>query len=99
MRLFLTGNHHLKPYVIPDPEVSIYKRKESDDFLIVATDGLWNVVSNDIACDIVRRCLHDQTTRPLQGGSDADVAASMLAELAIAKGSKDNISIIVVQLD
>ncbi|KAL2547626.1 putative protein phosphatase 2C 24 [Forsythia ovata] len=93
------SNHYLKPYVIPDPEVTIYKRKESDDFLILATDGLWDVVSNEIACEIVRRCLNDQITRPLPGESGADEAASMLAELAIAKGSKDNISIIVVQLD
>ncbi|KAL2524955.1 putative protein phosphatase 2C 24 [Abeliophyllum distichum] len=93
------GNHYLKPYVTPDPEVTIYKRKESDDFLILATDGLWDVVSNEIACEVVRRCLNEQITRPLPGESGADEAASMLAELAIAKGSKDNISIIIIQLD
>lgn len=100
------GDHYLKPYVTPTPEVTICKRTEDDEFLILASDGLWDVISNEMACQIVRRCLTgkifrkspDGTNEVSSGLTRAEVAASLLVELAIAKGSKDNISVIVVQL-
>nr|XP_027084290.1 protein phosphatase 2C 51-like [Coffea arabica] len=93
------GDHYLKPYVISEPEVKVCKRTESDDFLIIATDGLWDVVPNDVACEVVRRCLNGQISKRLskEPGAAAE-AAAILAQLAIAKGSRDNISIIVVDL-
>ncbi|KAL3844483.1 hypothetical protein ACJIZ3_001886 [Penstemon smallii] len=94
------GDHYLKPFVICEPEVTVLRRIESDSFLIVASDGLWDVVCNEIACEVVRKCLSGQVRRrgPSGGGSGVSEAAATLAELAIAKGSKDNISVIVVQL-
>jgi protein phosphatase 2C len=52
-----TGDNYLKPYVIPDPEVTVTERSNSDEFLILASDGLWDVLSNEKACQIVRACL------------------------------------------
>lgn len=52
-----TGDSYLKPYVIPDPEVKVTERSNSDEFLILASDGLWDVLSNEKACQIVRTCL------------------------------------------
>lgn len=100
------GDHYLRPYVSPTPEVTISKRTEEDEFLILASDGLWDVISNEVACQIVRRCLtgriHRKTEEPTNGTngkcSRAEIAASLLTELAIAKGSKDNVSVIVVEL-
>ncbi|KAK4490794.1 hypothetical protein RD792_001507 [Penstemon davidsonii] len=94
------GDHYLKPYVTCEPEVTVLRRTESDSFLIVASDGLWDVVCNEVACEVVRKCLSGQVRRrgPSDGGSGVSEAAAMLAELAIAKGSKDNISVIVVKL-
>ncbi|KAL1313634.1 hypothetical protein AAHE18_16G126400 [Arachis hypogaea] len=39
------GDKLLKPYVVADPEI---KEEEIDgvDFIIIAGDGLWNVISN-----------------------------------------------------
>eukprot|EP00899_Mesostigma_viride_P020482 jgi/Mesvir1/28435/Mv15858-RA.2 len=48
------GDVSLKPYVIPEPEVTVVDREEGDEFLILATDGLWDVVSNQEACDLAR---------------------------------------------
>ncbi|CAI9094297.1 OLC1v1030012C1 [Oldenlandia corymbosa var. corymbosa] len=94
------GDHYLKPYVISKPEVTVNKRTEVDEFLIVATDGLWDVLSNDTACEVVRRCFNGQKYRNFIRESDipAEAAAVILAELAMAKGSRDNISVIVVDL-
>ncbi|KAL0312464.1 UNVERIFIED_CONTAM: putative protein phosphatase 2C 8 [Sesamum radiatum] len=86
------GDRYLKPYVSCKPEVTVVRRSESDEFLIIATDGLFDVVSNETACEVVKKCLSGQIRR---GASEA---AATLAELAIAKGSRDNISVIVVQL-
>ncbi|KAF3448697.1 hypothetical protein FNV43_RR09410 [Rhamnella rubrinervis] len=96
------GDHYLKPYVIPEPEVTVCKRTKSDEFIVIATDGLWDVVSNEFACEVVRRCLDAQIKRRFPegfSGSAAAAAATMLAEVAMARGSKDNISIIVVELN
>lgn len=84
--------------MISEPEVKVYERTDSDDFLIIATDGLWDVVSNDFACEVVRRCLNGQIRKRFSKEAVAAEAAAFLAELAIAKGSRDNISVIVVDL-
>ncbi|KAK9145418.1 hypothetical protein Sjap_005321 [Stephania japonica] len=95
------GDYYLKPYVIPYPEVTISDRTKNDEFLILASDGLWDVISNDVACQVVRRCLDGRLMRRCStnaNGSGATEAAAVLVELAIARGSKDNISVIVVEL-
>ncbi|KAI5329157.1 hypothetical protein L3X38_028554 [Prunus dulcis] len=97
------GDHYLKPYVISEPEVTISERTECCDFLVIASDGLWDVVTNECACQVVRRCLDAQTKRQLSegmsGSSSAPAnAAALLAQLALARGSKDNITIIVAEL-
>lgn len=87
--------------MISEPEVTVTKRTESDDFLVIASDGLWDVVSNKFACEVVRLCLNGQIKRRSSegfNGSCAADAAAILAEMAMARGSKDNISVIVVEL-
>ncbi|KAL0329959.1 UNVERIFIED_CONTAM: putative protein phosphatase 2C 8 [Sesamum radiatum] len=92
------GDRYLKPYVSCKPEVTVVRRSESDEFLIIATDGLFDVVSNETACEVVKKCLSGQIRRVASEETSASEAAATLAELAIAKGSRDNISVIVVQL-
>lgn len=93
----LTGDHFLKPYVISKPEVVVTERTDLDEFLILASDGLWDVVSNEMACDVVRRCLAGRSLRRSGKGSAAE-AAAVLARLAVGRGSKDNISVVVIEL-
>ena len=58
------GDSYLKPFVIPDPEVRVLERKDGDDeFLILASDGLWDVVSNEVACHVVRSCVRSKAKR------------------------------------
>lgn len=92
------GDHYLKPYVISEPQVTLTRRTDSDEFLIIATDGLWDVVSNEFACEVVRRCIDGRIKRNTSTELIAADAAAILAELAVAKGSRDNISIILVDL-
>uniref|UniRef100_A0ACD5XEF5 Uncharacterized protein n=1 Tax=Avena sativa TaxID=4498 RepID=A0ACD5XEF5_AVESA len=58
------GDSYLKPYVISDPEVRVLERKDGEDeFLILASDGLWDVVSNEVACNVVRACVRGSRKR------------------------------------
>ncbi|KAL6174839.1 hypothetical protein ACLB2K_051484 [Fragaria x ananassa] len=95
------GDHYLKPYVIAEPEVTVNKRTESCEFLVIASDGLWDVVSNECACQVVTTFLDVQIKRFSEGvsGGPAANAAALLAQLALARGSKDNIAVIVVKLN
>ena len=91
----------MKPYVSAEPEVTVHKRSVSDEFLIIASDGLWDVVPNELACELVRKCFRGQVRRNVYeafSGNCAAAAATVLAELALARGSRDNISVIVVEL-
>ncbi|CAN6289912.1 unnamed protein product [Urochloa humidicola] len=65
------GDSYLKPFVISDPEVRVVERKDGEDeFLILASDGLWDVVSNEVACKVVRACL--RTGGAARGGGEED---------------------------
>ncbi|KAH9300066.1 hypothetical protein KI387_011649 [Taxus chinensis] len=99
------GDRFLKQYVISEPEVTCGERTEEDEFLILASDGLWDVVSNEFACELVEKCLSGYRPRRVNKGmneasaSAVAVAASVLTRLAVAHGSTDNISVIVIDLN
>ncbi|TVU01721.1 hypothetical protein EJB05_52820, partial [Eragrostis curvula] len=94
----VSGDYYLKPYVIAEPEVTVTDRTDKDEFLILASDGLWDVVPNEVACKIARNCLSglaaSKYPESVSGSSAAD-AAGLLVELAMSRGSKDNISVVV----
>ncbi|KAL1203780.1 Protein phosphatase 2C 16 [Cardamine amara subsp. amara] len=101
------GDRYLKPYVIPEPEVTFMPRSREDECLILASDGLWDVMSNQEACELARRRIlawHKKHGAPplAERGKGVDpacqAAAEFLSGVALQKGSKDNISIIVVDL-
>ncbi|KAI9174869.1 hypothetical protein LWI28_023939 [Acer negundo] len=97
------GDRSLKPYVISKPEVTVSERRETDEFIVIGSDGLWDIVSNELACEVVRRCLNGELENMkfpenTSTGNRAAEAASLLAEMAIARGGRDNISVVVVEL-
>lgn len=81
------------------------EREEGDECLILASDGLWDVVTNEMACEVVRTCL--QSNEPVRGGEGEMAGASdkacsdaalLLTKLALARQSSDNVSVVVVDL-
>ncbi|EXC20871.1 putative protein phosphatase 2C 75 [Morus notabilis] len=56
------GDKYLKPIVISDPEITFSKREPEDECLIIASDGLWDVLSSELACDVARECLGEGST-------------------------------------
>ena len=81
----------LKDYVSAEPEILERTITKDDAFIIIATDGLWDVLSNQtvaqISCTVAKR-----SERGVQEVAEA------LAQDAYAKGSTDNISVIVLDL-
>ncbi|PIA64240.1 hypothetical protein AQUCO_00100020v1 [Aquilegia coerulea] len=101
------GDRYLKPWIIPDPEVTFIPRAKEDECLILASDGLWDVMTNEEVCDVARRRIllwhkKNGTTPLAERGEGVDPAAQAAAEclskLALQKGSKDNITVVVVDL-
>ncbi|XP_061966661.1 probable protein phosphatase 2C 11 [Populus nigra] len=80
------GDKLLKPYVVAEPEI---QEEEIDgvEFIIVASDGLWNVLTNKDAVALV------------QDITDAEAASRKLIQEAYARGSTDNITCVVVRFD
>ena len=108
--IFWAGDNYLKPYVSCEPEVTITDRTAEDDCLILASDGLWDVVSNETACGVARMCLRGKAHAPPCSPPGAEVAVSetsdkacsdaamLLTKLALARHSTDNVSVVVVNL-
>ncbi|XP_043701317.1 probable protein phosphatase 2C 24 [Telopea speciosissima] len=85
------GDNYLKPYVISEPEVTITDRTEEDECLILASDGLWDVVSNDTACSIARKCIDGQapSSPPPSPGNSGDAVKVGIAGETSDKACSD----------
>jgi len=77
------GDNYLQPHVTFRPDVDFVELSPDDKFIIIACDGLWDVVSNEEAVEIVNSV------------SDPCKAAAKLVDYAHCLGSGDNISAIV----
>ena len=88
------GDLSAQPYVTHIPDVFRYKLTSGDKFMILACDGLWDVFSNQDAVNVVlENCFDVKTGKVINKQKNI---AKQLANLAIAKGSGDNITVIVV---
>ena len=92
------GDKALFPFVSSQPFTAAYELETlpegappGEQFLVLACDGVWDVVSDDQACTVVRESLQ-------QHGGNSTVAAAALRDWAYINGSNDNISVIVVSL-
>ena len=72
------------------PDVTELALHEGDEFLVVGSDGLWDVMDSAEVVKLARRDLQ-------RGNSPQDVAARLSA-LAIKRGSQDNVAVVVVDL-
>ncbi|KAF5738447.1 protein phosphatase 2C 2-like [Tripterygium wilfordii] len=86
------GDQHLKKWVTAEPETTVLNIKPDCEFLILASDGLWEKVTDQEAVDIVRAFfIGADKPKPFS-------ACKKLADLSIGRGSVDDISVMIVQL-
>jgi len=85
------GDKLLKQFVTAEPETRVWEREPSDAYLVLATDGVWDTISNQEAAEIVHQ--HAEGA-----GGSVEAAAEALVREAFRKGSADNISALVVDV-
>lgn len=73
------------------PDITIHERTSEDEALILACDGVWDVMTNVESTDIVRNAFQN-------GVSSMQEVAEHVIDVAFNKGSRDNISAVVVAL-
>ncbi|PIN02429.1 Serine/threonine protein phosphatase [Handroanthus impetiginosus] len=79
------GNRMLKQFVVAEPEIQEQEVDQDLELLVLASDGLWDVVPNEDAVSIA------------QTEEEPEAAARKLTETAYTRGSADNITCIVVK--
>lgn len=84
------GDLYMHPWVSADPYLNSLELVDSDEFIIVACDGVWDEISDQAAVDLVRE------TR--KSRDDPYFCAAKLRDFAYSLGSDDNISAIVIFL-
>jgi hypothetical protein len=105
------GNRSLRHVIRPDLELQQRELCRDDDFLVMASDGLWDVLKNRDVCDICYTLIHlfnkqgtsqGQGQAQAQGQGSSGPSCQQLAEelvgQALARGSMDNVTCIVVRL-
>lgn len=91
------------PYVTHIPDVFYYKIEPRDKFILLACDGIWDVLSNQEVVNFILDHLDNPDTTiyniprkyPKESKGDNNIAKK-LAEYAIARGSLDNITAILI---
>ncbi|GMS79031.1 hypothetical protein PENTCL1PPCAC_1206 [Pristionchus entomophagus] len=87
------GNSSLSPakqQVSPEPDVYFFDRQASDEYLIIACDGIYDVMSNDELCGFVHARL--EVTKE---GALSKVCNEVL-DACLQKGSRDNMTLLLV---
>jgi len=87
------GDKYAKPIVSAEPEIRQFPlEKDADEFVVLASDGLWDVMTSQEVVDFV----HDQNiSSPIRRKQIAD----KLAREALRRRSEDNVCVLVVWLN
>ena len=84
------GDFDLEPGLTPEPFVAEPFALRDVNFVILASDGIWENVQDDEAVRLVLAGLRE--------GYTLMDCANQLADMAIAEGSSDDISVVIVAL-
>ncbi len=71
------GRGPCEQLVSPEPEITVQAREPSDEFLVLACDGIWDVMNNEELCDYVR---HQLTIHP-----DLETVCSSIIDTCLHK--------------
>jgi serine/threonine protein phosphatase PrpC len=80
------GDPRLKPYISSEPRVVEGYLGRENDYVVLACDGVWDVLSPK---DVIK------TVRSVR---EPQAAAAKIKEMALDFGSKDNISVVVLDM-
>jgi len=93
------GHKHPRPLVISEPTVTQLQLTPDSEFLVLGTDGLFDVCSAGECCSIVRHSLESSKHKSaIKGDSVAGEAARALVAEALQRGTADNVTAAVALL-
>jgi len=78
-------------FVSFEPAIQTEKLTPSQRYLVLACDGLWDVMSHQEAANLC----HDS----FQAGNSAAAVAKVLVQAALGRRTEDNVTVIVVKID
>jgi serine/threonine protein phosphatase PrpC len=84
------GDVLIHPFVIPEPDITNIQIEGDPNFLILACDGVWDVISNELAVELVQD--YYQKNQTIEG------CANKIRDFAYQGGSLDNITVLIVDL-
>jgi protein phosphatase 1L len=93
------GDASLKPFVCADPEVCEYDIGKDDWFLVISSDGVWDVMDNEEAAHVIiaSSCVMEEGKLKIDT-ERFKWAARNLCDHAKSCGSTDNFSVVVADL-
>ncbi|KAH9298883.1 hypothetical protein KI387_030565, partial [Taxus chinensis] len=86
------GDRFLKRYVISELEVTCADRTHEDECLILASDALWDVLSNVSTCEVARKCLagyRPHRSKGITEDNPVGATAALLTKLPLGRRSGD----------
>jgi serine/threonine protein phosphatase PrpC len=85
--------------VIANPDVTVRERCSVDAFVILACDGIWDVMSNEEVAAFVTMGIHHHLTNVERGVAILPTVADELVRHCFTKkGSEDNLSVVIAAL-
>jgi len=83
------GDHSMKKFVLARPYIKKVLLQEEDEFLVLACDGVWDVITDEECAEIIKEAVHEKKL-------EMSALAHYLVHVALDRGSNDNVSAIVV---
>lgn len=78
-----------KNVVPPFPDILVYPRKSSASYVILASDGIWNVMSNEDVANFVSERINRWRLEAI---------ASQLLDYCLENKGRDNMSVYIIEL-
>ncbi|XP_042240357.1 protein phosphatase 1B-like isoform X4 [Homarus americanus] len=82
------GKGPCEQLVSPEPEIYVERRQDEDEFLVLACDGIWDVMTNEDLCAFVRS--------RLLLSEDHESISNHVVDTCLHKGSRDNMSLVLL---
>lgn len=81
------GDQHLKEWIISEPEIKRVPLTSDCQFLIMASDGLWDKVNEQEAVDVI-----------LKDNNNSVESCKKLVDMSFGRGNMDDITVMVIKL-
>jgi serine/threonine protein phosphatase PrpC len=90
-----------KPILLSTPTLTaISLRPGDDELLIVASDGVWDVLTNEQACAVARAAIRRRLSgNDAEAGKRIPSPAEAIVDIALQRRSSDNCTCVVVEFD